>query len=206
MPAATEEPDGRRARRERNREAVVDAMLALYREGVLWPSSEEIAARAGVSARSLFRYFDDVDDLAREAVARQQEHLLPLWDLAIDPEAPVDERIDVFVAHRVRLLEGMGEVGRVARIRSTQQPRIAAELTRVRKGMRAQAATAFAPELDGLTRPERTALLAAVDALTSWEAHDLMRRDQGLSASAARTAMTLALRRLLAPVPAGAAR
>ncbi len=206
MPAATEEPDGRRARRERNREAVVDAMLALYREGVLWPSSEEIATRAGVSARSLFRYFDDVDDLAREAVARQQEHLLPLWDLDIDPVAPVGDRITSFVAHRVRLLEGMGEVGRVARIRSTQQPRIASELARARRGMRAQTATAFAPELDGLAEAERTALLATLDALTSWEAYDLMRHDQGLSAPSARSALALALRRLLAPVHEDAAR
>ena len=203
-PDVVAEPDGRRARRQRNREAVVDAMLALYREGVPAPSSEEIASRAGVSSRSIFRYFADVDDLAREAVARQQEHLLPLWRSSVDPAAPLGERIAAFVAHRVALVEAMGEVGRVARVRAARQPLIAAELRRVRHGMRAQAAAAFAPELDDLAPAARTGLLAAIDALTSWEAHDLMRNDQRLDDTATRAALELALGRLLAPAPVAA--
>lgn len=200
MTDASDEADGRHARRERNREAVVEAILALYREGVLWPSSEQIASRAGVSARSIFRYFADVDDLAREAVARQQEYLAPLWAIELEPDDPVGDRITSFVAHRARLFEAMGEVGRVARIRSTQQPRIATELGRVRKALRDQAAAAFGPELAALSKADRGALLATIDTLTSWEAHDLMRNDQGLSAAGTRAAMALGLRRLLAPV------
>ncbi|HQZ33105.1 MAG TPA: TetR family transcriptional regulator, partial [Ilumatobacteraceae bacterium] len=69
--------DGRHARRDRNRLAVVDAMLLLYAAGNLEPSSDEIAERAGLSPRSLFRYFDDLDDLVRVAISRQYERLLP---------------------------------------------------------------------------------------------------------------------------------
>ena len=47
--------DGRRVRRDRNRDAVVDALLTLYGEGNLEPGSAEIAERAGLSPRSLFR-------------------------------------------------------------------------------------------------------------------------------------------------------
>jgi AcrR family transcriptional regulator len=88
--AGETEGDGRTARRERNREAVVTALLGLYREGVMTPSADEIATRAGVSARSLFRYFTDVDDLAFAAVARQAEHLMPLLALDLDPAASID--------------------------------------------------------------------------------------------------------------------
>ena len=56
-------PDGRRASRERNRIAVVDALLDLYAEGNLRPGAGEVARRAGLSRRSVFRYFDDLDDL-----------------------------------------------------------------------------------------------------------------------------------------------
>ena len=63
--------DGRRLRRERNRDAVVQAVLELVREGELAPGVEAVAARAGLSARSVFRYFDDLDDLCRAAIARQ---------------------------------------------------------------------------------------------------------------------------------------
>ena len=58
--------DGRRLRRDRNRTAVVDALLDLYGESNLRPSTAEIAERAGLSHRSLFRYFDDFEDLCRE--------------------------------------------------------------------------------------------------------------------------------------------
>ena len=47
--------DGRRLRRERNRDAVIEALLDLFGEGNLQPSTDEIAVRSGVSARSLFR-------------------------------------------------------------------------------------------------------------------------------------------------------
>ena len=63
-----------------NREAVVDALLDLYAEGNLRPGTDEIAERAGISPRSLFRYFEDADDLAGEAVARQLARALPLVD------------------------------------------------------------------------------------------------------------------------------
>src|SRR6185437_733480 len=65
--------DGRRLRRDRNRMAVVDALLDLYGESNLRPSTAEIADRAGLSHRSLFRYFDDFDDLCREAICRAEQ-------------------------------------------------------------------------------------------------------------------------------------
>jgi len=197
---ATRDGDGRTARRERNREAVVTALLDLYREGMLAPSADDIAARAGVSARSLFRYFADVGDLASEAVARQQEHLAPLLKLDLDPDAPLDERIDAFVAARMRLLAAMGEVGRVARFRSFQQPIVAKGLTRVRRVLRDQVVAVLGPALADRPDDERQALLAAADVLCSWEAHDLMLHDQGLDPAATGAAMALALRRLLADV------
>ena len=40
--------DGRRARRDRNRETVVDAILSLYQEGNVSPSLDEIADPDGV--------------------------------------------------------------------------------------------------------------------------------------------------------------
>jgi TetR/AcrR family transcriptional regulator, regulator of autoinduction and epiphytic fitness len=199
--AGETEGDGRTARRERNREAVVTALLGLYREGVMMPSADEIAARAGVSARSLFRYFADVDDLAFAAVARQAEHLMPLLALDLDPAASVDERIDAFVAARIRLLEAMGEVGRVARFRASSQPVVAEGLARVREVLREHLADLLGPALADRPDDERRAVLAAADVLCSWEAHDLMRNDQGLDTPAVAAAMGLALRRLLVDAP-----
>ena len=57
--------DGRNARRVRNRQAVVDATLALLDEGHTDISVDEVVERSGVSKRSIFRYFETLDDLDR---------------------------------------------------------------------------------------------------------------------------------------------
>lgn len=183
--------DGRHLRRDRNRDAVVDAMLELYGEGNLAPSSEEIAARAGLSPRSLFRYFDDIDDLCRTAIARQQERVLPLVEIDVSPSAALAARIDTVVAQRVRLFEAVGQVAQVSRLRAPFQKVIAAELRASRAFLRRQLHAVFPDEL---ADPH---LLAAADVLCSFEAYRLLRDDQRLSAEQAAAVLTEALTRLL---------
>ena len=189
--------DGRNLRRDRNRDAVVTALLELYREGNLGPSADEIAAQAGISARSLFRYFDDVEALVRAAIAQQQRHLAPLYAIDASPDMPFAARVERFVAARVRLLEGMGEVGRVARALAARQPLVLGELARIRGTLRRQLTHLFAAELGSLPAGERRATVATADVATSWEAYDLMRNDQGLGPEQAAAAMRSALVRLL---------
>lgn len=55
--------DGRTTRGERNREALLDAAYDLIVEGNLAPSSQEIAQRAGVGLRGIFRHFGDMEGL-----------------------------------------------------------------------------------------------------------------------------------------------
>ena len=195
VPPSAEAVDGRRARRERNREAVVEALLELYRSGELTPSSEQVAEAAGLSPRSLFRYFDDVDDLARAAIARQEQYLSPLFPIAVNAGAPLGERIEALVAQRVRLFEAMGPVGHVSRIRAHRQPVVAKELAGARALLRRQIATAFDAELRG---DDGAAALAAIDVLCSYESYQLMRHDQGLSKARTVAALTRAVHLLLA--------
>jgi AcrR family transcriptional regulator len=197
MTTADAPVDGRHRRREANRDAVVEALLAFYREGRLTPSTDEIAERAGISARSLFRYFDDADAMARTAIARQQEHLGPLFDHGASPDQDLGERIDRFVAGRVRLLAEMGEVGRLARARSIEQPLLSVEITRIRAVLRQQVAVLFEAELQPRPAADRATTLAALDVATSWEAYDLLRRDQELPQATAARTMATAVARLL---------
>jgi len=55
--------DGRVRRGTHNREAIIDALLACYGDGLLRPSVPEVAARAGVSPRSVHNHFADVEAL-----------------------------------------------------------------------------------------------------------------------------------------------
>lgn len=201
MTTADATVDGRRRRREANREAVVEALLGLFREGRLTPSTDEIAERAGISARSLFRYFDDNDAMTRTAIIRQQEHLAPLYDHGAHPKMPLPQRVERFVAGRTRLLAEMGEVGRLARARSIEQPLLAVEIARIRTVLRQQVASLFEAELRSRSTADRATTLAALDVAASWEAYDLLRNDQRMSAAATARAMATTMARLLqAPV------
>src|SRR4051794_15362530 len=120
--------DGRRLRREVNRDAVLDALAELFHEGVYQPSSNEIAERAGISPRSLFRYFEDVDDLNRAAIERQLEAARPLLDVGVAPDAPTAEKIERLVEARALLFETIGPAARAARVGAHRHPVVAAQL------------------------------------------------------------------------------
>ena len=197
-PAAPAAVDGRRAGRQRNRNAVVDALLDLYQEGVISPGAQDVADRSGVSRRSLFRYFDDMDELCHVAIDRQSARVSHLFEIEDLGEGPLAARIDRIVRQRTQLFEAISPVARVARLRAPFQPIIAVELARSAALLRAQLARHFARELDGLGPDARSETLAAADVLASFESFDLMRRTQSLSLDDASAAMRRGLAALLA--------
>lgn len=197
-PAAPAAVDGRRAGRERNRNAVVDALLDLYQEGVISPGAQDVADRSSVSRRSLFRYFDDMDELCRVAIDRQSARVSHLFEIEDLGEGPLAARIDRIVRQRTQLFEAIAPVARIVRLRAPFMPIIAEELARSATLLRAQLARHFARELDGLGTDARSETLAAADVLASFESFDLMRRAQSLSLGDAGAAMRRGLAALLA--------
>jgi AcrR family transcriptional regulator len=170
--------DGRRAWRDRNLKAVVDALLDLFAEGNLRPGADEIAARSGVSRRSVFRYFDDLDSLDRVALERQADRVSHLLDLADLGEGAIEDRIDRLIAQRLRLFEAILPVARVSRLRAPFEPVVADGLVRGRRQFRRQVERHFADELGSLGRSQRNATLGAAEVLCSFEAYELLRLGQ----------------------------
>jgi len=195
MLAAADEVDGRRLRRTLNRTAVVQALVELFEEGVYQPSTSEIAERAGISPRSLFRYFEDVDDLHRAAIDSQLERAQPLLELEVSPDTATRTKIDAIVEARVRLFETIEPAARAGRVAAHRRPIVAATLDDSRAFLRSQLRRVFASELDG----SRAALLPAIDALCSFESYELLRVHQGLSRTKTVAALTVALTQLLDP-------
>lgn len=190
--------DGRRARRDRNRELVLDAVLALFAEGHLNPSAPQVAARSGVSPRSVFRYYEDTEELVRAAIARHVELVAPLFALPGAGEGGLDDRIDQFVVARMRLYEAVAPTARAASMRVASNRIIADQFTRVRRQQRAQLAAMFAPELQARPVADRRAVLAAADTLCQFEAVEHLRVHLRLGPVQAAAALTTALRALLA--------
>lgn len=193
--------DGRRARRERGRTAVVDAMVDLVQEGHHPPTVEAIAARAGVSVASVFRYFERLDDLQSETAARFLERHAPLFEIDRLGVGPRDARTARYVAARTTLYPTIAPMARFVRSRALEQPRVAATLGQMRRRLADQADRHFAPELDALTPARRTDVVGSIATLTSFESWDALRHDLGTPDAALKRAWTSALRALLPPSP-----
>jgi len=196
---APAETDGRRLRRAVNREAVVDALLDLYQEGNLRPGTDEIAERAGISPRSLFRYFEDTDDLAGEALTRQLARALPLVPVDVATDAPVADRVRALVDQRFRLHDAVGRAAHVSRLRAPFQPRLAESLAENRRFLRGQLRALFAVELGAMGEDHAEWVLASADVLTTFESIQLLTTDQGFRPAEAAAVVREALSALVSP-------
>jgi AcrR family transcriptional regulator len=185
--------DGRKLRREQNRAAVIDTVLALFRDGVYQPSTGEIAARAGLSARSLFRYFEDVDDLHRAAADQVVQLALPMVRLGLKPDEPTAEKIRAVVSARARLYDEVGPAARALRAAAHRRDQLRGILDRNRSHLRRQIAVTFEPEIAACG----PAVLPALQVLFSFESFELLRYDQGLSRPDAEAALVAAISVLL---------
>lgn len=170
--------DGRRARRHRSRDLVVDALLDLLDEGVLRPTAQQVAERSGVSLRSIFRIFDDVETLHATAAAHQ---LARVRHLFVDVAAlgTVADRVDEMVAINARLYESVAPVRRAALRAAPESAPLREQLGRVREWLRSEIDRVFSEELAAAPSP---AVASAVELAMSFEAWDQLRTSQQLSA------------------------
>ncbi len=175
--------DGRRARRERGRIAVVDAYFALAQEHGDYPSVEVVAAAAGVSVSSVFRYFGSIDDLQWLGFERFLERFRPLFSVPNIGAGSFDERVERFAESRVELYGQCGTIMRLAQRDVDSQPRVAEALSQSRQHFAKQIRSHFAPEFDALSAAATTNTVAVIETLTAmaaWfamvDSHDRSRR------------------------------
>jgi len=188
--------DGRLARSAGTRAAVVDALLSLIEAGDLRPTAPRIAERAGVSLRSVFQHFRDLEALFAAAADRQTTRLRGLVT-PIRTDLPLPQRLASFVAQRARLLEALSPVRRAAVLMEPFSAEIAARLRDARALARAEVQRVFARELVSRPPALRRQLLAALDVASSWSTWEPLRRHQGLSVERAREVMAAMLTAML---------
>jgi TetR/AcrR family transcriptional regulator of autoinduction and epiphytic fitness len=175
--------DGRAGRAARTRVAVVDALLALNEKGNLRPTAREIAAEAGVSLRSIYVHFDDVESLLVAAAVRHGEYLISLAR-PVPTDGPLARRVAALVANRRTLYEAGSGVRRAALVQEPFSPALQRALEAGRKAARAEIGNVFAAEIAaaGTDGARLRQALALTLGSTSW---DVMRRYQGMTADEA---------------------
>jgi AcrR family transcriptional regulator len=172
--------DGRLTRAARTRAAVVEALLTLNEQGNLRPTARDIAAEAGVSLRSLYVHFDDLEALFVAASARHAERLAALLPPLVT-EGSLEERLDAFLARRVTLNEVGAGVRRAALLQEPFSPALQQAMAAGRRVMRADVRHAFAPEIDGALPGRGPQLQRALEIASSGATWEALRTHQGLS-------------------------
>ena len=174
--------DGRTARGARTREAIIDALYDLLREGHGDTGARAIAERAGVSTRSVFQHFEDLETVYAEVAARQEDAINP-YLAPIDPLIPIAERVDRLVAARDEMYSIIAPVRRAVNVHRTARtsPLVRNNLNRLHRAMREQVAATFPREVSGDER-----LLAQIDVCLSFESWDQFTSQHGLTRAAAR--------------------
>ena len=123
--------DGRIARGERTREAIIDAHSALLLEGVLKPTGKLLAERAGISLRTLWSNYNDLEAVMRASVAHWLECDAAL-QVSIAADDPLDRRVDAYCRMRVARLEQIAPAARSAALGEPFSPGTAGQPARAR--------------------------------------------------------------------------
>jgi AcrR family transcriptional regulator len=171
--------DGRRARGERSRAAIVQAVVDLLPESDGMPSTTKVAERAGVTQRTLFRHFGSVDDLLVAVIEEQTEVIAP-YLARLDDGGPRADRIARIVATRAELFARIATVRRWALQLRATYPDIANGLRRAAVAQRAQIAHLFSAELESMDAGRRAVALDAIDVALSWPTWDRLVDEQQL--------------------------
>ena len=171
--------DGRRRRSQDSRQRIVAAMIDLVGEGRITPSAEEVAARAGVGLRTVFRHFNDMESLYAEMTATLAEQ----YEMWLIPFESVDwqGQLREVVERRTATYERLLPFKRAGDAHRHMSPAIQAEHVRVREMMRRRLRS-FLPG----TIADDVLRFETIDMLLSFEAWQRLRDEQALDPSRAR--------------------
>lgn len=190
--AAEEETDGRRRRGNTSRARIVAAMLELVEAGNVAPGAARVAALAGVSLRTVFRHFEDMESLYREMGEAIQARVLPAFFRPYEGET-WKARLLELVERRLELFEAIlpfkvsGDVRRFQSAFLSRDYRTHLDLEKA--------------SLDAVLPADvaaDTVLVEALRAAISFQTWRVLRKDQDLDVDEARAVMLRTLDALLA--------
>lgn len=191
--------DGRTARRQRNINAVLDVVHEMFAEDMVIPTIEQTSKRAGVSLRSMYRYFADSDELIAATIERVRERNANLAYIPHLGDGPLDDRIADLVSVRVRVYDQVAPTWRAAIVNAPKIDGVARSLADARQRLRAQFLHQFASELELIDPARRSEIESGGDAMTQFDTIDYLHRHRDLDLLAVERVLRAGLRALLLP-------
>lgn len=188
--------DGRLARSARTRRSIVDALRALHHEGDLRPTAPRVAERAGVSLRTVWQHFNDLEALLVAAGQRDYEIAIG-YVTPIDVSAPLPSRLRQLVQQRGRMYEELAPVWRAARLQEPFSPAIRRNRDRLLEAARDQLERVVGGELAAVAEESRRSMFAALQVATTWSTWESLRGELGFTVEEAEQAVLVLLSNLL---------
>jgi AcrR family transcriptional regulator len=175
--------DGRLRRSQRSGQAIVEALLDLVGDGILEPTAQQVAARANVGIRTVFRRFSDMESLFAEMSACLEAEAVPLL-MGGRPQGSIQERAHALVRQRAAFFERIAPYKRSGNLKRWRSPFLRDRHARLVRALRAELRR-WLPEI----KRAPAAVVDGLDLVTSFEAWDRLRSEQGLGS--ARTQATM---------------
>jgi AcrR family transcriptional regulator len=187
---SVEETDGRLQRSARSRDRILDALCELVAGGDLQPTGQRVAERAGVSLRTVFRHFEDMEGLNREMHDRMERVLRPLARERVS--GSLIERVRGLIRRRTNVFEKGAPFIRAGAINRWQSPYLTGTHAANVRDLRADLDRTL-PEFSRVSVGRQE----AIELITSFEAWDRLRVDQKLGRDRAREVMVEAVMALI---------
>ena len=184
-------------RRSERRASAVDAFIDLILEGGNAPSPDAVAKRAGVSIASMYRYFETLDELRNDAIARITERFPELVFIPEIGTGDRKQRIATFTKVRLALHEKLHPLQLLNRRNLQGSPITAKQLDSARLMLSDQIRVHFDHELRTLSPTDREDIVASISVLTSVESWEQFRRTLNRTVGQTRRAWSNAIERLL---------
>lgn len=200
MAQPSSSPDGRRLRSERTRQSIMEAYIELLREKPEVPTAAQIAARAGISTRSVFERFVDLQGLSLATV----DYAFAVGEaqaVARNVEGDRATRVRSHVETRARTCEHWLPVWRVVIINQGRLEQLSERVRFIRQAIVKRMELMYRPELDMLSALERRDLLIALESLIDFESWGRMREIHGLSFDEGCSVWIRMIDRMLPPTP-----
>jgi AcrR family transcriptional regulator len=183
--------DGRRQRSQNSRDKIVAAMLELVAEGRITPSADEVASRAKVGLRTVFRHFADMETLyaaLTHTLAEQYE----MWLIPFDSTGWREQLVEM-IERRTATYERLLPFKRAGDAHRHMSPAMQRHYAHVLRIMRQRLHTLLPSSIADDARRFET-----IDLMLSFEVWQRLRGEQQLDADQARDIVMQEIVRLTA--------
>jgi AcrR family transcriptional regulator len=183
--------DGRHERASKNRKQIIQAALDLVREGNPTPNAGQVAERAQLGLRSVFRHFKDMESLFHGMLEEVQELVMPIAAQPVTGDS-FAERLNCLIEIRYAVFERVNPYQD-----SVDHYIITSPLFKKRREMEAQFLRLQLENVLSAVQDIDPDTVEAIDLLLCYVAWRRMRTIQGLTTAQIKTIVTRSVMKLV---------